>query len=176
MSLTKNYFEIFGLPVEFGLDVAGLTPRYRELQKQYHPDRFADKSSLEQREAVQFAAHINAGFDVLKDRVQRARYLLELAGHPIALEKTTVGDTDFLMAQMELREELDEVEELDQIDGLRAEVSEWLDNLSREFAIDYTEQDWIEAADTVRKMQFMAKFLEEVRRVEERLEDAEFDE
>lgn len=176
MTLTQNYFEIFDLPLAFEVDVAALTPRYRELQKQFHPDRFADQDAATQREAVQMAAHINAGFDTLRDNVQRARYLLELAGHPLALEKTTVGDTDFLMAQMDLREELEEVEELDQIDSLRAEANEWLRNLTREFGIDYAEQDWVEAADTVRKMQFMARFLEEVKQVEERLEDAEYDE
>lgn len=175
MELTQNYFEIFGLPVGFSIDAPALTPAYRELQKRYHPDRYADRPAAEQRLAVQQAALINAAYDALREPVARARYLLELAGHPIAMEKATVSDIDFLNAQMELREELEEVEALDQLDGLRAEVNEWLENLIREFAIDYSAQDWSEAADTVRKMQFMLRFLEDVRQVEERLEDAELD-
>ena len=175
MELTQNYFEIFGLPVGFVLDVSALTPTYRELQKRYHPDRFADRPAAEQRLAVQQAALINAAYDALREPVARARYLLELAGHPVAMEKATVSDVDFLNAQMELREELEEVVEIDQLGSLRAEVQDWLNNLIREFGIDYSAQDWPEAADTVRKMQFMMRFLDDVRLVEERLEDAELD-
>jgi molecular chaperone HscB len=176
VDLIQNYFALFNLPVGFDVDVAGLTPLYRELQKQYHPDRFADKAAEQQRHAVQFSAQINAAYDTLREPVQRARYLLELAGHPVAIEKATVGDVDFLAAQMELREELEEVEDLEQLAGLRQETDEWLANLIREFGIDYKAEDWPEAADTVRKMQFMVRFLDELRLTQERLEDAEFDE
>ncbi len=176
MNLTQNYFDVFGLLPAYELDLSALTQAYRELQKQYHPDRFAGQDAAAQREAVQWAAHINSGFEMLKDDVQRARYLLELAGHPVAMEKATVSDADFLMGQMELREELEEAEGFEQLEALKAEVAEWLRNLQREFVLDYREQDWGEAADTVRKMQFMARFLDEVKLVEERLEDAEFDE
>jgi molecular chaperone HscB len=175
VDLTQNYFVLFNLPVGFDVDLAGLTPMYRELQKQYHPDRFAGKPAEQQRHAVQFAALINAAYDTLREPVQRARYLLELAGHPVAIEKSTVGDVDFLAAQMELREELEEVDNLEQLAALRKEVEEWLCNLIREFGIDYAAEDWTEAADTVRKMQFMNRFLDELRLTQERLEDAEYD-
>lgn len=176
MNIKQNYFELFGLPQAFALDVAALTPVYRELQKRHHPDRFADAGPAEQRAAVQLAAHINEALEALKDPVRRARYLLELAGHPVAIEQTTVADTEFLMGQMELREELEEAESLEQLEGLRREVREWLDALAREFVIDHDAGDWSEAADTVRKMQFMSRFLDEVRLREERMEDEEFDE
>lgn len=119
---------------------------------------------------------INAGFVVLKDTVLRARHLLELAGHPVHVESTTVSDTDFLMAQMEMREQLDEAESLAQMAELRADADDWLQNLAREFAIDYRDGDWSEAGDTVRKMQFMSRFIEEVCQQEAQLEDDEFDE
>lgn len=175
MELTRNYFEIFDLPVGFDIDVPALTPLYRDLQKRYHPDRSAGSPAAEQRLAVQQAALINAAFDTLRQPVARARYLLELAGHAVPMERATVSDIDFLNAQMELREELDEVKTLEQLDGLRTEVQEWLDNLIREFSVDYRAADWVEAADTVRKMQFMNRFLDELKLVQERMEDAEFD-
>lgn len=171
MSTTTDYFQLFNLPQAFELDAAELLPRYRELQRQFHPDRFAAEPADVQRGAVQKAADINAAFATLKEPVARARHLLALAGHAVNIESATVSDTDFLMAQMDLREQLEEADTLDLLAGLREDAQEWLDNLGREFAIDYREADWSEAADTVRKMQFILRFIEEVREQEARLED-----
>jgi molecular chaperone HscB len=46
---------------------------------------------------------------------------------------------------------------------LGLEVEEWLESLAREFVIDYDEEDWLEAKDTVRKMHFMSNFLRDIR-------------
>lgn len=168
---TINYFELFDLAPAFELDAEALLPRYRELQRQSHPDRFAAAAADVQRAAVTRAADVNAAFAVLKDPVQRARHLLALAGHPIHNESATVADTDFLMAQMDLREQLEEADGAPTLAGLREEAEDWLGNLGREFSIDYREQDFVEAADTVRKMQFMARFIQDIRAREARLED-----
>jgi molecular chaperone HscB len=173
--VSTNYFQLFDLPQAFEVDSAVLQPRYHELQREFHPDRFAAEPADVQRVAVQKAADINTGFATLKEPVARARHLLALAGHAVNIESATVVDTDFLMAQMELREQLEEADEIDQLTALRAEAEEWLGNLGREFAIDYREADWSEAGDTVRKMQFMRRFIEEVSAQEARLDDAEFD-
>lgn len=172
---TIDYFALFDLPPAFELDVDALLPRYRELQRRFHPDRFAAAPADEQRAAVARAADINAAFAALKDPVQRARHLLALAGRPLQNESATVADTDFLMAQMELREQLDEAGGAAELAGLREEAEDWQAALGREFALDYAEQDFAEATDTVRKMQFMSRFIEEVRGREARLEDDEDD-
>lgn len=149
--------------------------RYRELQREAHPDRFAAEPADVQRTAVQKAAAINAAFNALKEPVARARHLLALAGHPLDIESATVADTDFLMAQMDMREQLEETDDVGRLAGLREEAQEWLDNLGREFALDYRQADWSEASDTVRKMQFMLRFIEEVGAQEARLDDDEYE-
>lgn len=171
MDQNVNHFSLFGLPVAFALDAAALQPLWRELQRQYHPDRFAHADAAGQREAMQMASRINSAYETLRDPVKRARYLLELAGHGIDGERGTVADTDFLMAQMELREQLDEAVSLGEIEAIEDEAQDWLDNLLREFPLDYQAQEWAEAADTLRKMQFMTRLLDEVREQRERLED-----
>lgn len=170
-----DYFQLFNLPHAFELDTAALSPRYRELQREFHPDRFAAEPADVQRVAVQKAADINAAFAALKDPVARARHLLALAGHAVNIESATVSDTDFLMAQMELREQLEDASEPAQLADLRADAEEWLGNLGREFAIDYREADWGEAGDTVRKMQFMRRFIDEVGVAEARMDDEDFE-
>ncbi|MDQ8037079.1 MAG: Fe-S protein assembly co-chaperone HscB [Pedobacter sp.] len=175
MSTTPDYFQLFDLTPAFELDAEALLPRYRELQKQFHPDRFADQPADVQRVAVQKAADINTAFSTLQDPVLRARHLLALADRPLNIESATVSDADFLMAQMELREQLEEADDFELLTELREEAEDWLASLGREFAIDYREQEWAEAADSVRKMQFMSRFIDEVSDKEARLEDAEYE-
>lgn len=173
--MSSNHFELFNLTPVFEVDEALLLPRYRELQKQFHPDRVAAEPADVQRAAVQKAADINTAFATLRDPVLRARHLLALVGHALDIESATVSDADFLMAQMELREQLEEADAMAVLAGLREEAEDWLASLGREFAIDYREQEWAEAADSVRKMQFMSRFIEEISDAQARLEDAEYE-
>jgi molecular chaperone HscA len=101
--LSHNHFELFGLKAGFEVDGETLALRYRDLQKETHPDRFANASEQERRLSVQLAAQINEAFRVLKSPLARARYLLELKG--VVIDDTdTRMDPAFLMEQMELRE------------------------------------------------------------------------
>ncbi len=171
MDLNSNYFELFGLPIAYDLDVSALQPQWRLLQQQFHPDRVDGQDAGAQRQAMQMSAHINSAYQALRSPVQRAAYLLTLANEPVDLERTTVADTDFLMAQMELREQLEEAESVSDVDTIADEASDWLINLQREFAGDYARQEWPEARETLRKMQFMTRLLEEVNERIEQLED-----
>ena len=38
MDFTSNYFEIFGLPVSYQIDLALLADRYHDMQKEFHPE------------------------------------------------------------------------------------------------------------------------------------------
>jgi molecular chaperone HscB len=110
VDIDDNYFALFGLAIGFSLDNTALAGRYRELQRQYHPDRFAHHPE-EQQKAVQWSAQLNTAYDTLNNPVKRASYLLELAAHPISLN-TSIADTDFLMSQLELREQMDEAQHM----------------------------------------------------------------
>ena len=43
---TQNYFQLFDLPVQFDVDSPTLGERYRQLQRELHPDRFADDEDI----------------------------------------------------------------------------------------------------------------------------------
>ncbi|HXK57292.1 MAG TPA: hypothetical protein PLZ16_11665 [Gammaproteobacteria bacterium] len=53
LDFSKNYFELFGLPVGYIIDKVQLAERYRELQRVVHPDRFANASEQEKRLSMQ---------------------------------------------------------------------------------------------------------------------------
>ena len=87
-----------------------------------------------------------------------------------------VMDFDFLQSALEIREHLDEAHAADDLISLKQEVQQWMDSLVREFKIDYTEEDWTEARDTVRKLRFFQKVMADIDKAEDRfLDDDSFD-
>ncbi|MEC7118943.1 MAG: Fe-S protein assembly co-chaperone HscB, partial [Pseudomonadota bacterium] len=136
------------------------------LQQQYHPDQ----ASLDTAESLRLSTLVNEAYDHLRLPDRRAAHLLALAGQARGLDQT-IGDLDFLQNAIELREQLDEAESSVELSSLRLEIHQWIDALSREFEIDWSTQDWLEARDTARKLAFMQRVLADLDRVEDRLDD-----
>ena len=100
----RDYFALLGTPASFDIDVDALGANFRRLQQQFHPDRFSDRSAVEQRLAASTSADINAAYAILRDPLTRARYLLAHRGVDVdALEREPLPPA-FLMQQLELRE------------------------------------------------------------------------
>ncbi|SDJ83822.1 Fe-S protein assembly co-chaperone HscB [Microbulbifer yueqingensis] len=172
MTQQLNYFEIFGLKPGFSVDREALATRYRELQREFHPDRYAAKSDREQMLAMQYATRINEAHNVLREPVARAGYLLELAGVEISPEQTT-ADAEFLMQQMLLRERLEEVRgEADPeaaLDALSREVGDLFTAEQDRFGRLFVDGELEGASDSLLKMQFLAKLQRQVEELEEDL-------
>ena len=163
MDIQSNDFVLFGVPQSFQQDPALLDERWKELQRNAHPDRFAAQGAAAQRLAMQWSVRINEAYQRLKDPLRRASYLCEMNGAPIHAETNTAMPTDFLMQQMEWREELDEAGTLDELDALLAQVNEHeREQLSKiGQSIDGAE-DFNAAAQQVRSLMFMQRFASEV--------------
>ncbi len=111
------HFALFDLQPSFRLDLDKLATRYRELAREVHPDRFADASEREQRVALENSAALNDAYQTLRSAPRRARYLLAISGHEVPQE-VTVHDPDFLLQQMQWREELEELQDEADLDGV----------------------------------------------------------
>jgi len=176
VSQSQNYFEIFGLPLTFHVDTQALGERYRELQKTVHPDRFANASARDRRLAVQHAANINEALTVLKSPLKRARYMLILAGVGFDDERETTQAPEFLMEQMELRESLAAVRQLDdplaEIANLLQTVEEKKNTMMDSLAELISAEDFSAAKILVQKLQFFEKLLLECELLEQDLVDS----
>lgn len=172
---SKNYFEIFNLPVAFDVDINLLSSVYRDLQKEVHPDRFVSAGEQQSRIAVQMASLINQAFDTLKSPVTRAHYLLKLAGLDIDHEQDTSMDMSFLMEQIELREEIESVrshsDPLSEVDRLLKQVKDLMNAVMQSFATAYQEKSFDKAHELSRKMQFLNKNIQELDDVAVAIED-----
>ena len=91
-----NYFELFQLPIQLPIDSGQLTANYQQLQRQYHPDNFANANDNEKMAIIQKSAMINDGYQTLKNPIKAAEYFLSLQGFDVATEQNIIHDADFL--------------------------------------------------------------------------------
>lgn len=168
-----NYFELFGLPSQFHLDGSLLSSQFRELQKRFHPDKFATASERDRLMSVQKAAEINDAYQILKHPLSRAEYMLAEQGMEIRGEQQTMQDPMFLMEQMELREELETLLTRPNAEEALIEFERSVSKMYK-YHLDQLEQELNtsllgEAADRVRKLKFIAKLKNEIELAEEKL-------
>lgn len=166
LDFNQNHFELFGLPIAYALDGERLDRAYRDIQAEIHPDRFAHAGEAEKRLSMQWTTRVNEAYQTLKKPFERAHYLLQLQGVDAMDPKNTAMPADFIMQQMEWREALaDATQARDQHalgtleQDLRAQARALHAELAR--LID-DEQNYPRAAETLRKVRFMDKLLEEV--------------
>jgi len=163
MKLDSDDFELFGLPRRFALDRDELDARWRALQAEVHPDRFAAEGGAAQRVAMQWAVRVNEAYQRLKHPLKRAAYLCELGGVSIDAENNTAMPAGFLMQQMEWRESLDDAAGLPAVEALADEVAAHRRQALAALAATLDERhDTAAAAQQVRALMFVERFADDV--------------
>lgn len=163
MNLQSDDFELFDLPARFAQDITVIDARWKQLQRQAHPDRFADQGQAAQRLAMQWSVRINEAHQRLKNPIKRAAYLCELRGAPIRAHDNTAMPAEFLMQQIQLREALEEADGqaalqalADQIQTQKAQLLQQL-----ELSLDH-QSDVAQAALQVRALMFVERMAQEI--------------
>ena len=86
-----NDYELLALPVAFRVDARALEARWKALQKQLHPDRFAATGGAEAQErSAAHATRVNEAYARLRAPHTRARYLLRM--HALARAQGASAD------------------------------------------------------------------------------------
>ena len=172
----QNYFELFGLEPNFFVDQKDLSSKLKRLLQSAHPDRHAQGGSQQQMLAMQKTTRLNDAFAVLKHPVKRAQYLLQIEKDIDTTKDHTVNDPEFLMQQLELREELDNLTEqkdasalmdfADKIETMAEEQETALGEL-------FKQGDWdLEALKvSIYKLQFLHKTLHDIELAEDKILD-----
>lgn len=174
MDLQSNDFLLFGLPEHFAQDRAAIDARWKELQRQAHPDRFTAQGAAAQRVAMQWSVRINEAYQRLKDPLKRAAYLCELRGAPIQAESNTAMPQAFLVEQMEWREALDDARSEADLDALQGQLLQ-----ARRQRLQALEElidrraDYAEAAQQVRALMFIERFGADVEARIEKMDNGE---
>lgn len=163
MNLQSNDFELFGLAPQFAQDRAAIDARWKELQREAHPDKFAAQGAAAQRVAMQWSVRINEAYQRLKDPLKRAAYLCELNGAAVNAENNTAMPAAFLMQQMEWRESLDEAVSAEDLEKIGLQVAHGKrDVLQKCEQLLDGQHDYQQAVQQVRALMFIEKFANDV--------------
>ena len=174
LDLSGSYFELFGFPESYGIDQGALTERFRDMQRQLHPDKFVSRPDSERRWSMQAASVVNEGYQTLKSDLGRAAYLLQINGISIDEETDTKMDPMFLMEQMELRESLEMAEAaadpFSALSEIRKQLRTGIGTQQQAFVSAAGKKDWAQARTITRQWQFLDKLVREAKALEERLD------
>jgi len=160
-----SYFALLDLEAHFALSMDELDRAYRALASRVHPDRFANGTVAERREALELTTDANEAYRTLRAPVLRARHLLSLRGVDVE-EYPAAAPAAFLSAQFEWREKLGDASAARDWTALHA-----LDAAAREHAGDLNarlaaqldaSRDDAGAVASVLELMFLYKLLADV--------------
>lgn len=174
-TLSKDYFDLFGLPATYQIDISALTKRYKELQHTIHPDKFVSASENDKGLSIRLTAHVNDAYETLKDPLIRARYLLQARGVDMDEEKSNLSP-EFLGEQLEMREQLEEIHDsetpLDDMVSIRNTIEKRINHLKdrlQELFTANTASALEQAKSLYYEMQFMFRLQDELDELEDEL-------
>lgn len=167
-----NHFELFGLVEGFELDTRQLADTYRQLQTQFHPDRFATAPNGSSWLRCNVPPRSTKHSPPSRRRCAVPN-ICSLRGTDIRGEQQTLQDTAFLMQQLEWRERLadlkDDADPERAIKDFRSEIRHDHQMLMQQLTESLAAGRDLVAADCVRKLKFVDKLLEELERFEDSL-------
>ena len=168
--MAPDPFEALGLEATFGIDVAVLEQRHRDLSRALHPDRHAASGTAERRLALGRAIEVNEAFRQLKDPVRRAEALLARRGVQCGEGKEPPASPELLMDVMERREALAEIRQSKDeaalarlIAGVKADEQRISAELGRQFADSRSAS--AEILKNLGQMRYYRRFLEEAQAI-----------
>ena len=174
MNSRQNFFTLFGMPLQSEVDTVQLEQKYKQLQAQLHPDRHINAESGSKLAAIQHASILNDAYTTLKSPLLRAEHLLQLKGVDTSSYTQADLDKNFLLAQLKLREKLEELQATTNIEDLQTmyqQIEQELASKWSEFSIRFDSGNFQMAYQTFRELQFLQKLIEEIREAEDRLLD-----
>lgn len=172
--LNKNYFEWFELPMTFPINRDELRTKYQLLQKKYHPDRLNMQNDIDKMQVIQLSANLNEAYRILQNSVATADYCLSLTElQPDNSENAT--DSDILMQQFELREQLESLQTLNELISFEEKVSNLAKIAESNLWLALNQKNWQQVKQKRDNLHYFAKLQEEIERLLEKRFESTFE-
>ncbi|MSP51572.1 MAG: Fe-S protein assembly co-chaperone HscB [Alphaproteobacteria bacterium] len=158
-----DHFERLELSRTFDIDLADLDRSYFRLQRLLHPDRFAAKSAPERAHSLAHSTALNRAYEILKDPLTCAEYLLTCLGAPLAGEDKTTADPVLLGEALERREALADATDALAVAALAAAAERDAEVCRATIGRAFTGNDLKAARAHTLRLRYLAKFLDDAR-------------
>lgn len=164
-----NFYELLGVDETFEVDTSVLADRFKQLQRQWHPDKFGRSSESDQQSAADMSARINEAYGVLRIPYKRAKHLLHIRSGEDFEEDGLSDDVlngEFLMWVVDIREKIADADgSADRLATIRPEIDETMQQCLQNLARAFENNNLDAATEETVKLQYL-------RRMEQAIEDA----
>lgn len=165
-----THFQRLGVVYSFDVDIQALDQLYFDLQRQLHPDRFSNKTPKEKALSQQQATALNDSYEILKDSLRRADYMVHVQGVDVLPEGCNlVQDQSILIEAMEMRERLGSVETLADLNVIAKESKAAIEKVIAQLSTVFKDGDVEAACKLTTRLKYLHKMMGEVRHVRARL-------
>ncbi|MDA0902312.1 MAG: Fe-S protein assembly co-chaperone HscB [Proteobacteria bacterium] len=168
----QTHFERFGLAENFDIDLDLLEEKYLHFQQLFHPDKLAHKSKEEQINLEHNSILITESYDILKDSLKRAIYLLKLKGINIDDDNCPINPSPAtLILVMEFREELLEAQDIERIDEIRDGIKDDLKQLMKQVKVIFATKNYQLAAEKLIEAKYLDKILIDIKAQKQKIKN-----
>ncbi len=168
IDFNQNYFELFGLEQSVNVNYKDLEKKYLEYQKKFHPDKYINGSDNQKMVSLQIISFINEAYKILKDDYLKSIYLLKTAGYEIDNQSNiTISDREFLIHQVELREELEEItskKNREKFSLFINKISEYKKKCIKDFELNFSNNAFDQALNSIKKLKFYLSIENDLKR------------
>ncbi|MDR2794328.1 MAG: Fe-S protein assembly co-chaperone HscB [Holosporaceae bacterium] len=113
-----NYFEIFDIPVSYGIDEQKITDVYLKKQQILHPDLWGEQNNSD-------VSMLNEAYYVLRNPILRAGYFLKLKG----IDPDAIVSSESAQEILLLREQYESIDSEIEIEDFSKYLRERMGNL-----------------------------------------------
>lgn len=160
-----NYFDLFGLQIKYKINYKLLTKIYHNLQKKYHPDAIDNKNN-KIINTLQISSLINEGYKILKNPIKRAEHILQLNKININSKKYFIKNTNFLLKNIHLHEELNKIQNMKnkqkKLSIFYKKIKKYKKKYTKLIEKQLNKNRWIISANTLNKLRFMDKLQKKI--------------
>lgn len=159
---------MLGLSEAFDISASTLSSRFKDLQRQWHPDRFGTAPLAERERAAAMSARINEAYATLREPGARAKHLLSIHGE--GDETQPPLEPEFLHWVVETREEVAATGgDKKRLASLKKEAGEAMKACLSSLAHAFEDSDLSRAATETSKLQYLRRIEVAIAGVEENI-------
>ncbi|XP_014253252.1 iron-sulfur cluster co-chaperone protein HscB, mitochondrial [Cimex lectularius] len=165
-----NLFDVLDQQVVYDLDETELKRVYKNLQVEFHPDKYGQSSEKELFMAENLSSLINKAYFTLADPYERGMYILHLKNVDTS-ESDIELNRDFLMEVMERNEELEKLIGSQRLDEFDEEINKNITEISENISNAFKAKDFVMMKAELQRMKYYISIRNRIKNMKNKFSD-----